>query len=181
MMNSAKTLMVLFVIALSGCASWKSSLRSKGDYNAAIQNAIIDMIHSNDRYIKEDSVFSVGFKNLEGGLVGVSIFGVVDEFLVTEDKETDSTMFPTKYYEYSNKLFYWKDPNVELTSEILRKLDQYNQIDSLPSIAYAELVIDDGKKGILYYFCQNNLLKYKKIKTDVRSSWYDELPNQNCK
>jgi len=180
-MNSIKILMILFIIAFSGCASRKSSLSSKGDFNVAIRNAIIDMVQTNNRYIKEDSVFSVGFRNLEGGLIGVSIFGVVDEFLVTEDKETDSTMFPTKYYEYSNKLFYWKDPNAVLTDEILVKLDQYNQIDSLPSIAFAELVIDDGKEGMFYYFCENNLLKYKKIKADVRSGWYDDLPNLNCK
>lgn len=168
-------------MALTGCTPWKSSLICKGDFNVAIRNAITDMISTNHRYIKEDSVFSVGFQNLEGGLVGVSIFSVVNKFLVTEDKETDSTMFPTRYYEDSNKLFYWKDPDVKLTSKTLSKLDQYNQIDSLPSIAFAELLIDDAKKGIIYYFCENNLCKYKKVKANVRNGWYDGLPNLDCK
>lgn len=178
-MNKIKILIVL-IVALQGCATWKLSLRNDGDYNVAIQNAIIDRIHSNDILLKDDSVFSVGFQKLEGGLIGVSIFGVVDEFLVTEDKKTDSTIFPTRYYEHSGKLFYWKDPSVELSGEILMKLDQYNQIDSLPSIAFAELVIDDGKKGILYYFCENNLLKYKKVKTNIAKGWYDDLPTLKC-
>jgi hypothetical protein len=179
-MNRKKILIALLTMAVYGCSSWKSSLVNKGDYNVAIKNAIIDIMHSDHSYLKDDSVFSIGFRNLEGGLIGVSIFGVSDEFLVTEDKKTDSTIFPTRYYEQSNKLFYWKDPKVGLNNEILLKLDQYGQIDSLPSIAFAELAINDGKKGVLYYFCENNLLEYKKLKTDVSKGWSDWQPGLKC-
>lgn len=29
-----------------------------------------------------------------------------------------------------------------------------------------DLVVDDGKKGVLYYFCKNDISKYKKITTN---------------
>jgi hypothetical protein len=179
-MNYIKISILFIVVFLLGCTSWKSSLNRNGDFNVAIKNAVIDMIHTNERFIQNDSVFSVNTLNLNGNLIGVSFFGTVNKFIIINNKKTDSSMFPTRYYEHSNKLFYWKDSNVELNNEIIEKLHQYNMIDTLESIAFAELNIDDSKKGIHYYFCKNNLSKYKKVKTNRILGSY-EMPKLNCK
>ena len=63
---------------------------------------------------------------------------------------------------------------------LINKLNQYNLIDSIPSFAFAELINDDAKKGVDYFFCKKNLKKYKKVKTTKVLGRYAP-PKMNCK
>jgi hypothetical protein len=172
-------LQIVFIILLllQGCATWKTSLSPQGDYDSAIKNAISDFSNTTSLF-REDRTFSVGIKNLNNGIIGISILGNVNKFIITEDGK--SSRLPTKYLEYKGKLFYWYDESYPLNKDIIDKLDKCNLIDSVKSIAFAKLINDDAKKGMDYYFCKNNLLKYKKIKTNQAIGYY-EPPKLDCK
>lgn len=170
---------ILFTTSFCSCATWKASLISQGDSDIAIKNAILDLINTKDKILKEDSVFTVNVSNITEDILGINFYGSDNKFLVIEGKETDMSIFPTNYYESHDKLFIWKDPKVEFNDDILQKLNEYNMIDSLISIAFAEFTIDDAKEGVDFYFCKNNLLNYKKVRTNKIMGRY-ELPDLKC-
>gem|GEM_PF-726671 len=167
----------VFFLLLEGCTTWKINLNPSGDYNTAIKNAVIDFSNSSSLY-KENNSFSVRIKDVEPEIIGVSILGNVNKFIITEDGKT--SRLPNQYIEYKGKLFYWYDEKSASNDNITSKLNEYNLIDSVKSIAMAKIIIDDGKKGMDYYFCKGNLLKYKKIKTNHAMGNYDP-PEVDCK
>ena len=168
---------LIFLLVFQGCAAWKAGLNNNGDYNSAIHNAILDFSNTTSLY-KQDSTFSVDFKEFNNEVIGVSIMGTINKFIVTE--EGKSSRLPNRCLKHDGKLFYWYDENHSLDKKVINQLDSYNLIDSVKTIAFAEFINNDAKKGVDYYFCRENLLKYKKIKTNKAMGYY-ELPKLNCK
>jgi hypothetical protein len=173
------SILIFLLIIIQSCGTWRHDLIAHGDYNEAVKNAILDFSKTSS-LVNDDNAFFIFVEDINDEIVGISISGSTSKFLVTADGKSDvNNMFPTRYLEKNSKLFYWDDSKVPLSLEILSKLDEYGQIDSLESIAFATLIIDDGKEGINYYFCKNNLLKYKKMKSTKSLSIYN-LPLLNC-
>lgn len=155
---------------------------SNGNQNDAVQNAIIDFLHT-ERLSKKDRIFSVNVDTLSDKIIGISIIGFEDKLVLHPENKigTSHPYFPTKYLEKENKLFYWYDPESKITEELMLILSKYNKIDSSYVHGNYEftIIFDDKKKGVDYYFCMNNLLTYKKVRTTVAIGWYDP-PKLKC-
>ncbi|GHV37011.1 hypothetical protein FACS1894178_8670 [Bacteroidia bacterium] len=104
---------------------------------------------------------------------------------INHKKDTNlHDFFPTDYISIDNTLFYWKDPLHNITSDIIKKLNEYNLIDSLfmqheNFKGLIDLAIDEKAKGVSYFFCKNDLSKYKRVVTN-RASGYYKPPKLNC-
>jgi hypothetical protein len=71
--------------------------------------------------------------------------------------------FPTMLVETDGKLFFWYDKTKNVTDTIINTLYRYNFVDTMIVNAYIpDKIINDAKKGIVYYFCGNDLRNYKK-------------------
>lgn len=174
--------LIACLFLFSSCSTWKEVLVAEGNQNDAIQNAIYDFLHSG-KLSKKDSVFSVYTTNINDEILGVSISGDINTLLVvTEDSvEYSYRGFPTKYFEQQGKLFYWDDSTINVTDDLVNALTRYNRVDTMIVNTYIpERIIDHSKEGMHYYFCKDNLLKYKKVKTNVAMGYYNP-PNLNCK
>jgi len=154
----------------------------QGNQNDAIGNAIIDFLHT-ERLSKEDSVFSVSIDTVSNEILGINILGYEDKLVIhTKNKiGTNHPYFPTNYFERDGKLFYWYDSTNSITDELLNTLSRYNKIDSTYVKGTYELnvVFDDSKKGVDYYFCKNDLTRFKKVRTTIAMGYYDP-PKLNC-
>ena len=160
----------------SSCNSWKSTIKSDGGYEIAITNAIIDFSHKSS-LAKNNSTFVVDIKEINDETIWVGLLGSVGKFIITKDGKR--SRLPNRYLEYEKKLFYWNDKNFESNEKIIYKLNDYNLIDSVATVAHAEFIIDDAKKGAQYYFCKRNLKNYKKVITNKEMGDY-KVPKLNC-
>ena len=119
---------------------------------------------------KKDTVFSIWIEeslNQNKLIVGIGKAGV--RVLVNADRKiTTGGSIPSQYEEQEGKLFYWWDDEKDLTEEILDVLEKYNvlQDDDGGAIAFPDIEFDDRQKGARYYFCKNDLRKYKKVTTN---------------
>ncbi|NDV57677.1 hypothetical protein D0T85_06120 [Bacteroides sp. 519] len=148
------------------------------------------------RLYKEDSVFFISFLDTVHGLtlkrtentyvwvrdtiyedlIAVSISGGRSKWLYGQF----SKLPPIQYIEKNDRLFYWLE-DYPSSDEILNVLQKYDmlQYDEGGWIKMPDAVIDDSKKGADYYFCRNNILKYKKIITSKGTGYY-KPPKVKC-
>jgi hypothetical protein len=174
--------LLICLFFVSSCAPWKDVLVAEGDRDDAIQNAIYDFLQSS-KLSKEDSVFNISTQDYNEQLLAISIYGSTNKLLIsTEDSvKYDYSGLAIDYKEMDGKLFYWYDSTKEVTTEIINTLTKYNMIDTtILNVYIPPRHIEHSKKGVDYYFCKNNLLKYKKVKTNKVLGYYDP-PNLNCK
>jgi len=176
---------VIIFFLLGSCSSITKNRTIKGNLNDAIENAILDLLNSNT--FKNEQVFIVHAKSINNEIYGVNIIGVDNKLLPNSNNKvgTNHPYFPTKYIIKKDKLFYWYDANEFITKKLIHTLAKYNQIDSLNvkefiGIPKTSGLIDDSKKGIDYYFCKNNLVKYKKVITNKAMGWY-KPPRLKCR
>lgn len=164
--------------------NWETiQITPKDTFEQAILIAIHDFLKSSSLR-KKDDVFSVRTNNLWEDIIGVSVFGRENKLFPAPINKigSSSSNFPTRYIEEKNKLFYWYDSTYTVTLDLISILAKYDHIDSMnvnEMVATPEIRIDDAKKGMDYYFCKNNLTKYKKVKTSVAMGWY-EPPTLKC-
>lgn len=179
------------------CGTFKKELRQTGGQQAAAQNAIHDFSRTT-RIYKEDSVFSVKIhdplyrmflgktdegnsKWVEGepykGVIAVSISADYNKILLTDNMKVGKkgVEIPTRYIEKDGKLFYWQDDDYPLTQEALTVFERYNllaenNLDGI--IEFYNFKINDAQKGVDYYFCTNDLTKYKKVTTNKAIGFY---------
>ena len=189
------------IFLLSGCASFRDELSAAGGKEEAIKNAISDFSRTTRLY-KTDTFFSVSFKEVfyeiedqqidkhnSKGVEGkrypnistVRISGTRPVIVLGENAKIGSIggAIPTRVLEKSGKLFYWDDDNYPLTDEAIAIYKKYNVISKDPYDVF-DMVINDAKKGVHYYFCRDNLLNYKKVVTNVGLGYYTP-PMINCK
>lgn len=175
-----KTKIYLYLVILSflplACIGQTKGLVSKGDYTDAINNAVTDF-YKTSQLIKKDTFFSVSYKTLNADIIEVNIIGNPNKFYIDGDKPLNR--LPTSYIENNGKIFYWYDNNQNSSNvnpNIIDKLAEYKLIEyNAETIEYSR---DDNKKGISYYFCKNNLIKYKKVKSNTSQ---DTIPKISCK
>jgi len=190
---------LLFMSLIISCKTFKGELLDRNDVNDAILIAINDFTHSNRLY-KKNRVFKINHLDtihkmkLDGqswipgevyeGIKAVSIFPrpIENKLLITSQAIVGSYgKLPSKFIEIDDKLFFWWDDNSPLTKEALDIFSKYNllQDDEGGVIQLPDFIIDESQKGVDYYFCRNNLSKYKKVITNIAIGFYD-IPKLNC-
>lgn len=85
---------------------------------------------------------------------------------------------PSRYIEKNGKLFFWWDDDYSLTENTLAVFNKYNllQGDKNGTIKVPDSIIDDAEKAAHYYFCKEDLSKYKRVITNKGVGYYD-APN----
>jgi len=195
------TLLLMF-----SCSSLIKSLVTTGEnlQETAIHNAILDF-STHCKLFKKDSVFHVSFEDsvfneailvrvdeknykdgrthewkrgsLYDGVVAVTIVAELEDYQHYYSEETKDKL-PSRYIIKNGKLFYWQDKNYPVTEEMIAVLWEYNLLQT--DLIIPEFSIDDSKKGAHYYFCKNDLLKYKKVITNIGLGYY-KPPEFKCK
>lgn len=107
-----------------------------------------------------------------------------DRFLYTAQTTVGSkgSSLPTRYIEKDGKLFYWFDDDYPLTEEMLAILWKYDLLfdDTKGLVGFPQFSINDSQKGVHYYFCKNDLSRYKRIITNIAIGYY-KPPKLKCK
>ena len=181
---------------------------SESNRDVAINNAILDFSNSCKLY-KNDSVFSVSFEDsvfllaldreasrwyrdkfyedmifvsISAHRISVPCEEHCDKFLYTAKTTVGSKgILPSRYIEKGGKLFYWWDDDYPLTEEMLAILWKYNLLydDTEGLIGFPQFTINDSQKGAHYYFCKNDLSKYKRVVTNIGHGYY-KPPKLKC-
>ncbi len=197
-----KKSILIIVVVLISCASSKKDFTKMGGLDEAIQNAILDF-SKKSRLYKKNSVFTVWaqdtlyrmvldksnenkYKWVEGDLyeqtIAVSITASYNKILMTDSTKVGSIgKFPSRYIERDGKLFYWWDSDQPLKQETLDALGKYGllQDDEGGWVKFPDMTINDAQKAAHYYFCRNNLKKYKRVTTNKGIGYYD-APKLDC-
>ncbi len=165
---------------MTGCSPWKNMMVRDGDLNDAIRNAIYDYSNSAKKD-KMDSVYFVYTEDVTADILGVNIYGTYNKvLLITEDSISYSyRAFPTDYLIIEKDLYFWYDSTQAVTIETISVLYEYDLIDTMIINVYIPEMTISHKKGMDYYFCKDDLMKYKKVWTKSAMGYYDP-PEINC-
>jgi len=156
-------------LLLSSCTNdkWQQDLVQRGNLTHAINNAIIDFIHTSN-LSKKDSIFTVSITEKNAKCIQVTI-AIADDVVLPSAKDSIGAYdpsFPTNYVVNEGNLFYWNDSTQVITQELLSVLEKYDHIDyrfnDLPFIVGG--VHNDGMEGIRYCICKKDLTKYTKTR-----------------
>lgn len=160
------------------------SVQAGDEIDVVIHTALLDF-SNNRRLYKKDSVFSIWIyqKDDNEDLLVVSIGRDYSKLLLTDSSKVGSKgKLPSRFIEKDMKLFYWWDDDYSLTDEALAVFQKYNllQDDEGGLIQVPDFEIDDAQKDAHYYFCKNDLTKYKRVITNIGIGYY-EAPDLKCK
>lgn len=202
-MKAQKIIYLFSLLLILGCSSLKNAVMTKGENSqeVAIHNAILDF-STNCNLFKKDSVFSVSFRDsvfnegtfvrvdektykdgrthewkrgaLYDGIVSVEISASGYQYYYSEETKAK---LPSRYIIKDGKLLYWWDNNYPVTEEMIAVLWKYNCLQT--DLIIPEHSIDDSRKGANYYFCKNNLSKYKRLITNIGMGYY-KPPKLKC-
>ena len=205
MKNKSLFLAILILVLLMNCTSYKNGyphpkvrqekventsfkkgLVQSGGQQEAIKNAILDFSNTTSFY-KKGTIFSL-LIDYHGGdypnkeLLSVSIIESNLKMLLTKETKVGSKgRLPSRFIEREGKLFYWSDNDYSLTKKMLIVLEKYHllQDDESGRITIPDLSGYISEKGVHYYFCKNNLTKYKKVITSFAIGYY-KPPKLKC-
>jgi hypothetical protein len=195
-MKSKKIILISALLLLFSCSSLRKSMIATGEdmKEVAINNAVLDF-SKKCKLFNTDTVFYVDFKDsvfhktilmkvdegyewkigsFYGGIVSVGISSNGDyQFFYSE--ETKSKL-PSRYKIINGKLFFWSDKNYPVTDKMIAILWKYNCLQTYCIIP--EYSTNDSEKVAYYYFCKNDLTKYKRV---VTNKGVYEPPKLKCK
>ena len=191
-----RLLLLLIGFFLFSCSTWKESLVKKGDYEDAIQNAILDFSQTK-KLFKQDLVFYIGvydpfviFKEEKTSwiphithdeIIGISIIGGDETLYHKSDvelgKHNDNPRIPSRFIIHEEKLFLWYDDTQPITQELVYVLSQFRLVRDNSEELF--MIIDDGKKGTDYFFCRNDLSRYKRVINNIAIGYY-KMPKLKC-
>ena len=188
MRTRAGLLIMSISMILTGCSSTRISTSHKADnLQDSVINLAIRDFSTNCHLFKIDSVFHVSYRDsvfrkgtvtqinqkdnedrlthrfvrgdVIDGVVCVSIIGNGDyKFYYSE--ETMSSL-PNRYAVINGALFYWWDNRTVSADEIVQILKKYNLFQTYSIIPV--YTSDEKARSADYYFCGNDLSKYKKV------------------
>ena len=170
------------ILTFFNCTTSKSILSAEGDITDAVRIAVVDFLQSRKGVAKIDSVFTVNVENINANIVGIGISVDKDKVSVFTKNEVDYDyrFFPTRFYEYQNKLFYWKDSTINISNEIVKKLYRMNRVDTtVHQKLFPQRTIDERQIVVHYYFCKKDLTQYKKKITSIANRKYG-IPKIEC-
>lgn len=180
-MKKIECLCLITVTLVLSCASFKNELVKSGDRNEVIQNAILDFSKTTKLY-KRDTVFSVSAGE-DKDLLIVRVGKNSTKLLLTADTKAGvkNKLLPSRFIEKEGKLFFWWDDDYPLTEEAIAVFHKYNlfQNDQGGVITVPDFTTDDTQKAAHYYFCRNDLTRYKKVITNIGIGYYDP-PKLEC-
>lgn len=164
------------------CSSFRNDLVKTGGRNGVIHNAIIDFSNTT-RLFKRDTFFSI--TTGEDNKILIARIGKNGaKILLTRNAKIGArnNQIPTRFIEKKGKLFLWWDDDYPLTQEALDIYKKYNllQDDRGGIITVPDFTNDDAQKAAHYYFCKNDLTRYKKVITNIGLGYYDP-PSVECK
>ncbi|RNC85964.1 MAG: hypothetical protein ED557_04135 [Balneola sp.] len=187
MNQSQKFLMICLLVFGCTCTTTKpfeAELIRDGGKEEAIANAILDFSNTAKKY-NDYEIFSINIKYLNNydGLMLVLIRENYTYLLKTRESVPGNTKsrLPTRFIDKDDKLFFWWDDDYPLTAEALAVYEKYdilqddeNGMITLPDKDY-EVKFSDTE--VRYFFCKNDLTKYKKVVTD---EGFINRPKLNC-
>ena len=193
-------LLLLWFLLVNFYSQKKYIPQSTNFVEFAIYEAITDFA-DNCRLFKQDSIFYITTldtlkhytlqrnqgtlewicDSIYANLFVINIIPSINKLFYFPDAVVGSKgKLPSRYVIVKGKLFYWYDNDYPLTEEMLFVLKGY---DALTDMIYdgmlPEYSIDDAQKGAHYYFCRNNLSKYKRVVTNIATGYY-RPPKLNC-
>lgn len=166
------TLIKYFILVFFSLAflnnSCKSSHKTRefGNLHDAIIRSIDDFKSQRGTLFKSDSVFFI-INEEDTDYFRITIIGDdEDKYLYSPAKNPQENRIPNNYLEFNNKLFIWYDSNREITKQTIEIYKKFDLLidDEEGSIKFLDNdILDDKKKGTTYFFCKNDLSKFKKI------------------
>lgn len=150
----------------------------KGNINEAIINSINDFTHNHISLIKRGTIYYIGYKSYDD-YYRVTISKTENKHLYNPNIKPNENKFPSNYHEENNILFIWYDKDKEIDNETIQTYQKYGLlVDSQNgTIVFLDEVIDDSLEGVTYYICKNNLVNFKKIKSN---QVINSHPRLNC-
>ena len=199
-MKSSVILLLLWLL-LTDCYSQEKYIPQSTNFaEFAIYEAITDFA-DNCRLFKQDSIFYITTldtlkhytlqrnqgtlewicDSIYANLFVINIIPSINKLFYLPDAVVGSKgKLPSRYVIVKSKLFYWDDDDYPLTEETLSVLKKYDALtDMIHDRVLPETVLDESKKSIHYYFCRNNLLKYKRAASS-KSAGYYRPPKLKC-
>lgn len=175
-------LFIVVLIVLS-CTSWKTVTNTKGGTYEAIENAINDFIKSN-KHASKDTVFFIYTKEISEDILGVNVSATYDKVLISTEDNISYTYegLPSGFIEKGNNFFYWHDevgtnPERSISISVLQK---FNLLDTMIVNAYMPpSTVSHDTKVTDYYFCKNELSRFKKVRTTKAMGYY-KVPKLRC-
>ena len=194
-------ILLLLWLLLVNCYSQKKYIPQSTNFaEFAIYEAITDFA-DNCRLFKQDSIFYITTldtlkhytlqrnqgtlewicDSIYANLFVINIIPSINKLFYFPDAVVGSKgKLPSRYVIVKSKLFYWDDDDYPLTEETLSVLKKYDALtDMIHDRVLPETVLDESKKSIHYYFCRNNLLKYKRAASS-KSAGYYRPPKLKC-
>jgi len=97
-----------------------------------------------------------------------------DRFLYTAETTVGSKgKLPSRHIIKDGKLFFWWDDDYPLTEEMFAILWKYDLLfDDTEGLVGFPQFSTGKQKGATYYFCRNDLSKYKRVVTNVGLGYY---------
>jgi len=177
-------------------------------HNAILDFSNSRRLHGNDSIFRvefNDSVFHRAFLvpvdettsawtrgDFVDGIVHVGILahrvGRYDEdgclnryFYTAETRVGSRGKLPSRHIIKDGKLFYWWDNDYPLTEEMLAVLWKYDLIcvDTVGHFGFLNWTLDSRQKGMNYYFCRNDLSRFRRVVTNRAHGFY-EPPRLRC-
>ena len=196
-----KIIISLLWLLLTDCYSQEKYIPQSTNFaEFAIYEAITDFA-DNCRLFKQDSIFYITTldtlkhytlqrnqgtlewicDSIYANLFVINIIPSINKLFYLPDAVVGSKgKLPSRYVIVKSKLFYWDDDDYPLTEETLSVLKKYDALtDMIHDRVLPETVLDESKKSIHYYFCRNNLLKYKRAASS-KSAGYYRPPKLKC-
>ena len=194
-------ILLLLWLLLVNCYSQKKYIPQSTNFaEFAIYEAITDFA-DNCRLFKQDSIFYITTldtlkhytlqrnqgtlewicDSIYANLFVINIIPSINKLFYLPDAVVGSKgKLPSRYVIVKGKLFYWDDDDYPLTEETLSVLKKYDALtDMIHDRVLPETVISDSKEIAFYYFCRNNLLKYKRAASS-KSAGYYRPPKLKC-
>ena len=193
-------LLLLWFLLVNFYSQKKYIPQSTNFVEFAIYEAITDFA-DNCRLFKQDSIFYITTldtlkhytlqrnqgtlewicDSIYANLFVINIIPSINKLFYFPDAVVGSKgKLPSRYVIVKGKLFYWDDDDYPLTEETLSVLKKYDALtDMIHDRVLPETVLDESKKSIHYYFCRNNLLKYKRAASS-KSAGYYRPPKLKC-
>jgi hypothetical protein len=168
----------LFAALIYSCSSPVQSVVDDNGKGVLIfiEAAVSDFSSRNFKE-NEGVTYSVTTKFVNQDLVVVSLYGSIGKMIVTPERGYE-VLWGNRYIERGGRLFYWREEGADQKSAI-SKFKEFDLIDSLESLAEAELITDHQKRSVDYYFCRSNISKFKVKRSRSLVGDYP-IPKLNC-
>lgn len=169
-MQKFKYVGFLFMLHFLVCCKqyqFKSNLQINEDLDEVRKIAILDFSKQFNTRGKRGT-YSVKVDTSRKDIIVVKIGKSCNRLLFNGESQIGKKdNFPSKFLEVNKKIFYWRDNNFPLEKEVVDVLRNYNLVqDNKDGYLFLPDPINVGKlKTSYYFFCRENTLNYKRIKT----------------